>query len=435
MFGHRAADALYRSANLLADFEMSVYRFLLSFDIFDPKLLLSLRDPKLVRRKFGPTDAIEEIFLVADALPLLDRLHADAVVEAAIASVLEYAEVCALNSRVLCRSSEFAIGVRHTCAQKHAAFFIGEAILGFLPVRLDGEIRLRCSDLGLRRVTVHCHEVASVVTEFPVVSLSLRPTSDFNHFGERNKMVGDEVSRHLARLHGTFDHFLERAPLTVVQDLHHFPGIPARLPVTGNPLNLLQLVPYVRQMFIHMRHAPFSKKSLTQRGTFHSIYFLFHIFHFRAILRTSEGKAMGAKGSLQKLADRKEAEIRNLKLQIAQAEAYLQAIQDSIKVLPKEHSDAGAEPELRSGTLLSQARDILKAEGKPLHVNEILKKMGRSVDKGNRISLSGSISAYARKQMIFKKTGPNIFTLVGMSSQAAEPQGEEDVPENFGSVQ
>jgi hypothetical protein len=143
---------------------------------------------------------------------------------------------------------------------------------------------------------------------------------------------------------------------------------------------------------------------------------------------------MGARESLQKLADRKEAEIRNLKLQIAQAESYLQAIQDSLKVLPKEPLETGGEPELRAGTLLSQARDILKAEGKPLHVNEILKKMGKNVDKGNRISLSGSISAYARKQMIFKKTGPNIFALVNMPPQAAGEEGE-DVPENFGSVQ
>ncbi len=147
---------------------------------------------------------------------------------------------------------------------------------------------------------------------------------------------------------------------------------------------------------------------------------------------------MGAKESLQKLADRKEAEIKDLRLQLAQAEAYLQAIQDSIKVLPKEPSEPGVEPELRSGTLLSQARDILKAEGKPMHVNEILKKMGRNVDKGSRISLSGSISAYARKQMIFKKTGPNIFALVGTPSRVVAAQGdgeEEDLPENFGSVQ
>jgi len=45
---------------------------------------------------------------------------------------------------------------------------------------------------------------------------------------------------------------------------------------------------------------------------------------------------MGVRESLQKLADKKDSEIIDLRLQLAQAEAYLQAIQDSMKVLPKE---------------------------------------------------------------------------------------------------
>jgi hypothetical protein len=146
---------------------------------------------------------------------------------------------------------------------------------------------------------------------------------------------------------------------------------------------------------------------------------------------------MGARESLQKLADKKDCEINSLKLQLAQAEAYSQAIQDSIKVLPKEPLNAGAEPELRQGTLLAQARDILRTEGKPLHVNEILKRMGKEVDKGNRISLSGSLAAYVRKRTIFKKTGPNIFALMETPLPSKEPEGdaEEDLPESFGSVQ
>jgi hypothetical protein len=146
---------------------------------------------------------------------------------------------------------------------------------------------------------------------------------------------------------------------------------------------------------------------------------------------------MGVRESLQKLADKKYTEICDLKLQLAQAEAYWQAIQDSIKVLPKETVNAKTEPDLRPGTLLSQARDVLRAEGKPMHVNEILKKMGKTVDKSNRISLSGSMAAYVRKEMIFKKTGPNVFALLETQQQPAEVQSDEDedLPESFGSVQ
>jgi len=146
---------------------------------------------------------------------------------------------------------------------------------------------------------------------------------------------------------------------------------------------------------------------------------------------------MGVRESLQKLADKKDSEISDLRLKLAQAEAYLQAIQDSIRVLPKEPINDKTEPELRPGTFLSQARDILKAEGKPMHVNEILKRIGKTVDKSNRISLSGSLSAYVRKKTIFKKTGPNIFALIETPLQSTGIQNDEegDLPEGFGSVQ
>jgi hypothetical protein len=145
---------------------------------------------------------------------------------------------------------------------------------------------------------------------------------------------------------------------------------------------------------------------------------------------------MGARENLQKLADRKEIEINNLRIQLAQAEAYLQAVQDSIKVLPKDPPNGKTEPDLRPGTLLSQARDVLKTEGKPMHVNEILAKMGKTVDKANRVSLSGSLAAYVRKRTIFKKTGPNIFALQETPDQPTEPHGDdgEELPETFGSV-
>ena len=147
---------------------------------------------------------------------------------------------------------------------------------------------------------------------------------------------------------------------------------------------------------------------------------------------------MGAKEALQKIADKKVAEIRQLELQLAQAEAYLQALQDSMKVLPREQKDLvelGAEPVLREGSALAQAQVILKAAGRPMHISEILKAMGKANEKNERISLSGSMASYVRKGSIFRKTGPNRFALIGMNDPA--PLSEEDakLPEGFGSVQ
>jgi hypothetical protein len=169
----------------------------------------------------------------------------------------------------------------------------------------------------------------------------------------------------------------------------------------------------------------------------YTIFLLSNVSHFEVYSDVREVAIMGARESLQKLAEKKYCEINDLRMQLAQAEAYLQAIQDSIKVLPKEAVVAKAEPDLRPGTLLAQARDVLRTEGKPMHVSEILRKMGKTADKGNRISLSGSLAAYVRKKTIFRKTGPNIFALIESRQQSAETNndGDEDLPESFGSVQ
>lgn len=145
---------------------------------------------------------------------------------------------------------------------------------------------------------------------------------------------------------------------------------------------------------------------------------------------------MDARAALKRLADRKEQEISSLRLQLAQAEAYLQAIQDSMKVLPRdEQQDAEISP-LRQGTAIAQARDILKDAGEPLHILEILKRMGRVPDRQNRVSLSGSLAAYVRRNQTFRKAGPNTFALISGSFQPGikSVSGESKIPDNFGQM-
>lgn len=152
---------------------------------------------------------------------------------------------------------------------------------------------------------------------------------------------------------------------------------------------------------------------------------------------------MDPRVALKKLADRKEREIdalrlqlAQLQLQLAQAEAYLQAVQDSIRVLPREQEERLDANVLREGTAIAQARDVLKAAGRPLHILEILKRMGRAPDKQGRVSLSGSLAAYVRRNQVFRKAGPNTFTLIGDSSTSASDkiQEERNIPEDFGKL-
>jgi hypothetical protein len=145
---------------------------------------------------------------------------------------------------------------------------------------------------------------------------------------------------------------------------------------------------------------------------------------------------MGARENLQRLADKKYQEIELLEQEIAMARVYLQAIQDSIKVLPREaNAISGMEEttELRPGTLLAKAKDAIMKNGKAMHISEILKAIGVENTKSARTSMVGSLGTYVRKGNVFTRPGPNIFGVVGL------PSGVEDVsvptlPDNFGEV-
>jgi hypothetical protein len=135
---------------------------------------------------------------------------------------------------------------------------------------------------------------------------------------------------------------------------------------------------------------------------------------------------MGVRESLQKLIDRKLAEIDKLEAQLRDARVYVQAVQDSFKLIPKEENGGVASKELRPGSALAQVQEFLKREGTPQHISTILEFLGKPMDKQSRVSLSGSLAGYARDRKIFTKTGPNTFGLIEFDSKG---EGEEKQPE------
>lgn len=146
---------------------------------------------------------------------------------------------------------------------------------------------------------------------------------------------------------------------------------------------------------------------------------------------------MGARENLQRLADRKSQEIKDLERQIDMARAYLQAIQDSMKALPREPSiqPNGDDPslDLRPGTLLARAKDAIQRSGSPMHITALLSAIGVENTKKARVSLVGSLGAYVRKGTVFSRPAPNTFGLIGMDSLPFEA-GDQALPEEFGKV-
>jgi hypothetical protein len=147
---------------------------------------------------------------------------------------------------------------------------------------------------------------------------------------------------------------------------------------------------------------------------------------------------MGIRENLQKLTDKKQAEIGELELQIREGKAYIQAMQDSMKLLPRDGA-AAIEHTLRPGSGLAKARDAIRTAGGPLPIADILKAIGKPQDKKHRVSLAGTLSGYARDGKIFEKTAPNTFGLLEMrkspfTGDNAAQITDDDIPEDFGAM-
>lgn len=128
---------------------------------------------------------------------------------------------------------------------------------------------------------------------------------------------------------------------------------------------------------------------------------------------------------------RKEEEIQELTDKLRAAQSYVQALQDTLKQLPKDASEYGSETYVRAGSKVAKALEVLKKNNKPMHVLEILKALGEEETRDNRASLSGSLGAYVRDGKIFTRPGPNMF---GLAEWGQPTDRADEIPEDFGTT-
>lgn len=132
---------------------------------------------------------------------------------------------------------------------------------------------------------------------------------------------------------------------------------------------------------------------------------------------------------IEKKIRQKEEEAQRLREDLYKAEAYIEALQESLRLI-KKTSGSGVEGEsVRPGSLVDKARKLLRKTGSPLHVNELLRGMGKEVNKKNRTSLSGSLGSYVRQNYIFTRIAPNTFGLIEFGESE---ESIVDIPEGFG---
>ncbi len=138
---------------------------------------------------------------------------------------------------------------------------------------------------------------------------------------------------------------------------------------------------------------------------------------------------MSLRSKFEEKIKKKEQEIAEYESKIREAKAYMQALQDSLKMMPRDAADGSSESTFRPGSSMAKAYDFLKEIGKPMHINDILSGIGKGTTKKERTSLSGALGWYVRRKEFFTRPGPNTFGLISM-----EPQGESspEPPEDFG---
>jgi hypothetical protein len=89
--------------------------------------------------------------------------------------------------------------------------------------------------------------------------------------------------------------------------------------------------------------------------------------------------------------------------------SFLSGLEKAKKLSEKAQKTAS---NLRAGSILDQSVKLIKENGAPMHINDLLQGLGKEVNKKNKTSLTGSIGSYARRNQIFIRTAPNTFGLV-----------------------
>lgn len=135
---------------------------------------------------------------------------------------------------------------------------------------------------------------------------------------------------------------------------------------------------------------------------------------------------MNLRKEFEKLIEKKRVEISEAQKAIDAGQAYIQAMVDAIKKLPKE--DQTAVSPVRAGSEVEKIREVILQARRPLHLGEIIAALGRPDDAESKSKFAGLLGWYTSKGKVFTKTAPNTYGLV-----EAMPSSEPELPAEFGS--
>ena len=125
---------------------------------------------------------------------------------------------------------------------------------------------------------------------------------------------------------------------------------------------------------------------------------------------------MSARKKIERMIEEKRCEVEHYRNKIKEAEIYIQAFQDTLRLLPRAeiNAEAASEINLQEGSYAQKIYELLKTENSPLHIRQILNKLQIPFNNKTRSSVVGSLGPYIRSGRVFVKTAPNTFWLMGI---------------------
>lgn len=140
---------------------------------------------------------------------------------------------------------------------------------------------------------------------------------------------------------------------------------------------------------------------------------------------------MTARTELENRVAREQAKLAELKNQVEREESFIEGLQEALKLLPRDAPNIrhGAGRRSRSESDVQKTKELLSTTTKPLHISDILKRIGKEDTKQNRASLASSLARYARKGEVFQREGPNEFSLIKETGNEIE---DSRLPTLFG---
>lgn len=126
----------------------------------------------------------------------------------------------------------------------------------------------------------------------------------------------------------------------------------------------------------------------------------------------------------KKVTEKKEIAVRiaGLNAENLAVDAVIAELESILRMMPKDMDSDDDSKDLRDGTEVYLAREVLQTEQKPLHVSVLVEKMGFESTAKRKHSIASQLASYVRRGEVFTRPAPNTFGLFDYGPVPLRPE-------------